>query len=155
ADDADPDEMLEALKKLGRADPRKLRLYACAWARILWDALGHKTHKRVVELAEDFADGLISYEELAEARDIAVEYRELYQTTEDQADVCPGRVAFATAEKDVDHAAWFAPYHANTVFEYLPEVPVTPTARGEEARLLREIFGNPFRPASVDPAWLT
>jgi hypothetical protein len=80
--EADADEMLEALKKLGRADPRKLRLHACAWARILWDALGQKTHKRVVELAEDFADGLISHQELTEDRDIAVEYRELYQSME-------------------------------------------------------------------------
>ena len=26
--------------------------------------------------------------------------------------------------------------------------------RGEQVGILREVFGNPFRPASVDPSWL-
>jgi hypothetical protein len=148
-------EMIEALKKLGRADARKLRLYACAWARWMWEGLGHKTHKHTVELAEDFADGLIAYEELAEACDVAVEYRELYETTYDQESICPGRVAFATADQDAAYAASDAAYHARNVFARLPHAPVLVPQRGEEERLMREIFGNPFRPASIDPAWLT
>jgi hypothetical protein len=31
----------------------------------------------------------------------------------------------------------------------------TPTEGGEQARLLREVLGNPFRPVTPDPAWLT
>jgi hypothetical protein len=27
--------------------------------------------------------------------------------------------------------------------------------RGDECRLLREVFGNPFRPATITPAWRT
>src|SRR4051794_2966990 len=88
-------EMIEWLKEAGGADPRKLRLCACAWARKMWPALGHKSHGRLIELAEDFADGLISAEELAEAREVALEYREEYETTYDQEDICPGRVVFA------------------------------------------------------------
>jgi hypothetical protein len=147
-------EMIAALQDLGRADARKLRLYACAWARLLWDSLGHKTHKRTIELAEDFADGLIAFEELAAARELAVEFRELYETTEDQASVCPGRAAFATADEDAASAAWDACYHASNVFEYLRIVPSHPPPRREEQRLMREIFGNPFRPSQADLAWL-
>jgi hypothetical protein len=58
-------DMIDYLKQSGRADARKCRLFICALSRVLWDALGHKTHHRLVELAEDYADGLIPFAELA------------------------------------------------------------------------------------------
>jgi hypothetical protein len=155
SDELSVDERIYALEELGRADGRKLRLYACAWARRLWDALGHRTHGRVVELAEDFADGLVGFEELAGAGATALEFRERYQTVYDQEDICPGRVVLATAEEDAASAARDAYYHASTVFNHLRDLPFPDPPRGEGPRLLREIFGNPSRPSSVDPAWLT
>lgn len=154
-EDAYVGEMLDWLKETDRAAPRKLRLYACVWGRLMWEAYGHKTHKRVVELAEDYADGLITSEELSAAVEIAVEYREAYETTEDQASVCPGRVAFATADADAASAAWDAYYHGSDVYEYLRYAPIPDLPDGASVRMLREIVGNPFRPSTVDPAWLT
>jgi hypothetical protein len=147
-------EAIDFLEERGLADARKCRLYACACARLLWDALAHKTHRRTVELAEDFADGLIPCAELAAARDVAVQFREQYETSYDQEDICPGRVVFATAAADAASAARDAWYHASNVFGHLPQVPVPRSLRGEVERLLREVFGNPFRPCAVDPAWL-
>jgi hypothetical protein len=147
-------ETIDFLKEQGLADARKCRLYACACARLLWDALGLKTHKRTVELAEDFADGLIGYDELAAARDVAVEFRERYETIYDGAHIYPGGAAFASAIEDPEEAAKEAYYHASNVFEYLRGAPIPGELGGEEERLLHEVFANPFRPCPVDPAWL-
>src|SRR5262245_40074070 len=114
-------EMIDHLPKIGRADARKLRLFACALARPLWDAFGHRTHGRVVELAEDFADGLIPFEELADAVAVAAEFRERYQTEYDDAEICPGRVVFAAADEDAVNAARWADSSAGYVCSYLPE----------------------------------
>ena len=72
-DDDDMEGMIETLRERGQADPRKLRLVACAWAWRMGDALAHKAHRRLIELAEDHADGLIPFAELSEARELAVD----------------------------------------------------------------------------------
>src|SRR5262249_11545617 len=108
----------------------------------------------VVELAEEFADGLISFEELQEAREVALQYREEWERIEDQETICPGRVAFSTAQQDAKYAAWKAYYHARRVFGFLPQVHVDRPSADEQRRFVRELFGNPFRPSTVDPACL-
>src|SRR6266567_6199875 len=47
--------------KVGR---RKLRLYACACGRRVWHLLKDKKSRRAIELAERFAEGLVSSAEL-------------------------------------------------------------------------------------------
>src|SRR5436190_21057171 len=59
--------MLEFLQKSGRASERKLRLFAVACSRRVWDwidALG----QAAVEVAERYADGLAGREEIRAAR---------------------------------------------------------------------------------------
>lgn len=144
------DELIDWLRESGRADARKSRLFTCALARLMWDGFGHKTHKRVVELAEDFADGLIAFEELTAAVAVAAEYREQHQTEYDGAEICPGRVVFETANEDAADGAWWAWGHAAQVEEYLTQVPFAEPL--DNVGLLREIFGNPFRTPSLGPA---
>ena len=62
----EPGPMLGALGDL--ASPRKLRLFACACCRRLESALPHLWNPATLEVAERFADGLASEEELREAR---------------------------------------------------------------------------------------
>src|SRR4051812_14300946 len=61
--------MLEFLR--GRASERKLRLFACACCRRLWDSLRDERSRRAVETVERYASGLVSDEELLEARRVA------------------------------------------------------------------------------------
>src|SRR5262245_6333353 len=53
-----------ARSKVGR---RKLRLFACACCRQVWDLLDDRRMRRAVEVAEQFAEGLASKEELEAA----------------------------------------------------------------------------------------
>src|SRR3954466_10702136 len=54
----DPTAMLEAIR--GRVTERKLRLLACALARLVWDQLPDGLLREAVEAGERHADGLIS-----------------------------------------------------------------------------------------------
>ena len=51
-----------------KAHARKLRLFACACARRVWGRVSHKVGRRAVEVAEKFAEGLATAEELSAAR---------------------------------------------------------------------------------------
>jgi hypothetical protein len=122
----------------------------------MWDAYGHKAHRRLVELTEDYADGLISTEELAEARKDALQYRDEWETIEDGSSVAPSVVLACASSTDSSpgYLAFSAEVEAHWVFEYLRQVHVPRPPDGEDRRLLYEIFANPFRPKTIDAAWL-
>jgi len=66
-----PQPVLEFLR--GRASDRKLRLFACACCRRVWDVLTDGRTRRAVETAEGYADGLVSGAEFREAHEAACE----------------------------------------------------------------------------------
>src|SRR5947209_20565774 len=59
----DAREMLPFLQR--RAGARKLRLFACACCRRLWDALPAE-NRAIVEMAEAYADGKVEEEQRSE-----------------------------------------------------------------------------------------
>ncbi len=65
----DPGRMLASLR--GKASPRKLRLFACACCRLIWDLLRNPAERHAVEVGERVADGLADEEEMRRASESA------------------------------------------------------------------------------------
>src|SRR5260221_3660776 len=55
---------------------RKLRLFACACCRRVWDGLTDLTEQQAVEVAERYADGLANDQEMQQARRVLHTRRE-------------------------------------------------------------------------------
>lgn len=122
-------EMLEFLTD--KASHRKFRLYACACCRRLWHAVTDERCRRAVEVAERFADGQASKEELTAAKGSALAAQpELAGAPSLNQNACLAAAWAATGSSLV--AAWAVSKNSD---------------RKEQPMLLREIFGNPFRPA--------
>jgi hypothetical protein len=130
------------------ADERKLRLVACGCCRRRWELLPEPARAAVVA-AEQFCDGQITREELRAAE----------------------QVAYAAVPVSIwcvmghPHQAgrWAAAEFPDNVIEDTPEcVRAGVTNRADRAAeeraqcdLVRCVFGNPFRPVTLDPAWRT
>jgi hypothetical protein len=139
----DPQKMLEFLRDGGKASDRKLRLFGCVCCRAIWELLTDERSREGVMVAERYADGQASTDQLAEAHLIAYAAHD----NEDFADYWA--------------AAWIAPAVSlraslGTAEEALKAA--TPnaaaSARKIQVDMLRDIVDNPFRPAALDPAWL-
>jgi hypothetical protein len=150
----DPAPWLAFLR--GKVSQRKFRLFACAYCRSVWHRLADggrrrqpKNSRTAVEVAERFADG--------EAAELAVAWQSA-QGAEPPPEWAP---VFGAAE-DADHAtfcaSWSACDGAARGAAFVARWAGNGDAVGDDASakqvaLLRCIFGNPFRPAQVDPAW--
>jgi hypothetical protein len=165
-----PRRLLELLR--GRASDRKLRLFACACCRRVWERMRDERSRRAVEVAERYADGLANAAEL-------------------EAACFPAQTAWHEARAEWERAskAWPRPLRhrpvAWTVHVRAREVamlvtwntPGAPTlaawtatklaglaahdsAEGAEAEQalqsdwLRDLFGNPFHSVRIEPIWL-
>jgi hypothetical protein len=198
-DNSQPFEMNQKLFK-GRTSNRKLRLFASACARRVWNILEERSRK-VVEVSERYADGLADQAALEVALERVRQYREAIPSfeepgylhfmgevdnygywrcrrpLEESAAECvlglgPGLEAETVAKNAVEVAAGLAKADAwETRLIVGDEETVNFRARDdrgdaafqsrrvkemhEQAALLRDIFGNPFRPVTADPSWLT
>jgi hypothetical protein len=160
---SDPRPMLQFLKSHS-ASNRKLRLFASHCCRRVWNL--HKREPgfahRAVSASDGAADGLVDGKELkaieqsigalgsysAEARASDVARTAVYQIPADAAEgasICAASYFALTAMEMVGEEA--ARRKAFAVAEQLEHI--------IQAALLRELFGNPFRPVTVNRSWLT
>lgn len=145
------------------ASDRKLRLFACACARRCWPLFRYPTPRHAVELAERLALGQAAPEQVEPMRQqaemsvwTAPEFeRSAYEaaaaTLAEQPLEAARNACTAVCQQAVSAAANEAMSRADEVRIIAEE-----SARENRAlgRLALEIFGNPFRPTQVEPAWL-
>jgi hypothetical protein len=147
----DPRPMLEFL--LESATDRKLRVFACASCRLVWYLFTDERSRRAVEAAERLADGAIGDLVAADAAYGAYREAKTADGYDDNSDVHPeyaGHLPFV---------AWATTQAADFASEWVLSLPTAWDDGGAFAEaqcgLLRDLFGNPFRPAVVDSVWLT
>jgi hypothetical protein len=153
----DPAPMLRFLQERQTSE-RKLRLLACACCRQIWDQLPDRRSRHAVEVAERFADGRASEVELGRA-------------------LAPALAAVSETAQPAWAAYWAANKKAGGPLENVFDAAAAAAARlavqeassgradawhamqatsaRNQAALVREVIGNPFRPVVVEPRWLT
>ena len=154
-----PKEMLSRLLQLGKAQrteasERKLRLFVCGCCRLMWDPLDDIVLRPALAVAEQFADGEAGPIELQKSfkkavrllnerlREPGPQARRASHVTEILSYTCAANAksaAFRATRFPVDladHSMW--------------------AIEGEAVvrHLLRDIFGNPFRPAVMKREWI-
>ena len=122
-----------------RQRERKIRLLLCALCRQVWHLLSEPSCRDALEAGEKYADGEGSEIELIKAFIKAMEEYRCIQN-----DTWPG-IAFRAGGN------WSA---LATAFEFrtCSDLQKEPA---KHCHFLRDIFGNPFRPVAIEPAWLT
>ena len=149
---SNPTAMLEDVEL---TDERKLRLFTVACCRRVWSHLPSDEDRAAVEVAERFADGAATPRELARA------CKNAEPSGRPRSDAAVAGWYAARQEADTTGCVLSASLiHANSV------VPPARRAADQErwdeadsaesaaqADLLRDIFGNPFRPVVFSPEW--
>ena len=157
----------------GKATARQLRLFACACVRRLWHLLLDERSRQALEMAEKFADGHVSQDQiLAPLRSPAGVSGTVPSPS--------GNTAMQMAAREANSAANSCTYvfnvdasvvrvtanHASNALAWVEAAQVPSwqlrsprwrTGKAEAVRqqcgLLRDIV-HPFRPRAVDPSWL-
>lgn len=130
---------------------RKLRLFACACCRVIWDQIQDGRSRQAVEVAERFADGIAGEVALMYARAEAMEASAVNGIN---ASVC----LKLTQIEDLPDVAWAVSVLAKNVTVFKNDgtgETYRPCSSLVQSAILRRIVGNPFRPVTFDPAYRT
>jgi hypothetical protein len=147
---ADPRAMLPFLTSV--ASDRKARLCAVAFCRRDPLYISNGNARRVVLMAEAFADGLVD--------EAALESVTGYNADEDPAleaasSPSPGWPFVNHAARTADLVCWWRADPTGNqrgTPDFLKRVVAE---KAELSRIVRDIFGNPFHPMSFSPQWRT
>ena len=170
----DPAPMLDFLR--GKATDRKLRLFACACCRRIWHFMTDMRSREAVAGTELFADGQINEDEyiavMGPARDVG-KFETVGGANQPSASAIHAATAAYFSGRTVDMTRWVADHvyflpddsqQSDTSFDVLHSAKHAVWAvnagkqdtrcneRAAHSNLLRDIFGNPFRPVVLDLA---
>jgi hypothetical protein len=152
----------------GKISEGKLRRFKIACCRSGWHLLTDDRLKKTVEAAEAFTDGVLTGEAFdAAKREGAAAYGEIVNRV--GSGVAIARAAQAACCAACDAAPGYnvdAYTYAIATMDAMDDALGRPTSSMtwsgtvpgheiEQAALLRDIVGNPFRPVAIDPAWRT
>jgi hypothetical protein len=158
-----------------QADRRRLLLFGSACCRRVWDLLGSGAARRLVELAEAWADGAATEEDLL-AVNGSSEFSDMGAQSQGEAE--PERQLSARVVDAINATRKLVdPFESAFTYsiarktsgapgaDFVPDPSsgfglnrILPRDDGEWAvkvRILRDIFGNPFHPVNFDPTWRT
>lgn len=141
----EPEQMIRFLGESGTA--RCWQLFACQCCWRIVPLLVDERSLRAVATAERQAEGLTTDEEVREALEEAHAAEvELWST---------GRPAVLGNAATAARRCLTMPRRAHQAVAAASGGAGRVSARKAQCDLLRELFGNPFRPVAVDPAWRT
>jgi hypothetical protein len=155
----EPQRMIRAIESFGRVrrtkrGRRQKRLVVCGCCRLIWEHFRDSRLTDAVEIAERFADGLASKEELRLAGGT---FRPMSFSEYDPEEpgvhrLTAASMAFATTQDSpLAMAFWITDYP----FPLAGYRGTREEANALICSVFRDIFGNPFRPLAFDPAWRT
>lgn len=164
--DIDPQSMLAFFR--GKGSERKIRLLHCACCRRVWSALEPRS-RYAVEVVEQFADGSVEIQLLQSAAAAAEQaWREdeigfpapaataaLWRQEQNYSgtanDVEPLEMAVSVVQQ--------LAFEGNWVLSDGSRSNDSEAAGRDESRvqatMVRDLFGNPFDPVTLNPCWLT
>jgi hypothetical protein len=146
----DPLSMLHVIQH-SRPSERKVRLFNAAICRRFWDYLPEGSRAILVE-SELLADGMAressdGFELCSRANGFVAPFDRKYPTKQ-----FPSKEV--RIQRDASAAVCYAVipnnlFGANSYF-----TDIDPGEKGPQSDIIRDVFGNPFRPLAVDPVWL-
>jgi hypothetical protein len=143
----DPQLMLEHVRqtiRVGRAEGRKNYLLAVACSRLVWGLINDERLRRGVLWAEAFADDT---DDPNEWPDIVSDVHYAYQSisTSDSRGLAIALAVYRLTQKTPSYAS------SDVLFASTNSAGFNPAG----AALIRDTFGNPFRPIVFSPSWRT
>ncbi len=152
----DPSLMLDCLKD--KVGARKLRLFSVGCCNRLSHLITEDSTRNALSCAERFADRNATSrerrEQYARINGCADEF-----TPELAVQSALSRHAFNCAQDTSSWAALATGFAADSaavnVYHFQFGLETRNAEFVQQSNLLRDIFGNPFRPVAADPAWLT
>jgi hypothetical protein len=155
----DPAPMLELLR--GKASDRKTRLFLVASSRRMLHGVPEPHSRRAVRTAERYADGEVSGEKLHFAwSSVRRSSRAEERLRRSGGQQVASRRDFALwlANRAVTEDPVQLIWQHRPVYWWLPmaqQFGLADELETGEPDLLRDIFGNPFRPVGINSAWLS
>jgi hypothetical protein len=137
-------------------DHRRFRLFACGCSRhaaLKWTGESGATF---IEIAEKYADGQATKEEVNRQRESVRSLLGSFRRHEQEGRSWYSIITQLASESFTAMSANGVYFTCKTIkaFERGPDGSHIQEGRGF-ANIIRDIFGNPFRPSTIDPAWLT
>jgi hypothetical protein len=158
-----PAQMLKYLQ--GNASDRKLRLFGCGSCRRHWHLLTDNRSRAAVEMAELWADDLVTEVDLEAAESAAdratqdiVRTRQASEYAVSECFTYAARAVGFLATVNAfgtDRSLVVASYCNMAAYHEAPERDCPESENAALCRTIRDIFGNPFRPVSFSPEWRT
>ncbi len=157
----DPDKLLWAPQLRNKISERKQRLFACACCRRMWNLLTDDRSRAIVQIAEEYSDGNATRSELdtayeAARRAVAVPIVSFKSVMGTITNYTPASVACGAGTTGPRFSSRPTTLLAAVIAETLAgDRSAHGEERKEQAAIFRDLIGNPFRPVTLDPRWLS